>query len=265
MNPGAQQLFSEHDSGSSFFYYNARSGIMMQSKSLAAGVSYEYTSEKFKNPSTVLIHSRTVVEKDDFVSTGLLTYAEGDILEIEIPEFKVFELGDSVKLTVYSAGGIFTFQSTVVAKGQGCLIIINPPQNRNRFIEKRSNPRVGVHEKGKIHALTSQETNEKQPLDEAIGLTIHNISVSGLGFVLKQDTDLGDSKVIEAELDLGFSMPCVAEIIRREKIEEGYYYGARYVELAADKANSLRAFVLKKQVESHFNQKKLELVKRTFK
>ncbi|NHN33793.1 PilZ domain-containing protein [Paenibacillus agricola] len=238
---------------------------MVISKSSAAGINYEYTSEIFKNPSTVLIHSRTVVEKDNFVSTGLLTYAEGDILEVEIPEFKVFELGDSVKLTVYSAGGIFTFQSTVVAKDQGSLIIINPPQNRRRFIEKRSNPRVEVNEKGKIHALTSQDTNERLPLDDAIGLVIYNISISGLGFALKHDTDLGNSMVIEVELDLGFSMPCIAEILRREKIEEGYYYGARYVEIAADKANSLRAFVLKKQVELHFSNKKLDQIKRTFK
>jgi c-di-GMP-binding flagellar brake protein YcgR len=238
---------------------------MMLSKPLVPGIGYEYTNEIFKNPSTVLIHSRTVVEREDFVSTGLLTYAEGDILEVEIPEFKVFELGDSVKLTVYSAGGIFTFQSTVVAKDQGCLIMINPPQNRQRFIEKRNNPRLEVNEKGKIHALDSQGTNEKLPLDEAIMLTVHNISVSGLGFSIEQETDLGNSMVIEVELDLGFPMLCVAEIIRREKIEKGYYYGARYVELAADTANSLRAFVLKKQVESHFNKKKWDLVKRTFK
>jgi c-di-GMP-binding flagellar brake protein YcgR len=239
--------------------------MTMISKSVASGVNYEYTSEIFKNPSTVLIHSRTVVEKNDFVSTGVLSYAEGDILEIEIPEFKVFDLGDAVKLTVYSAGGIFTFQSTVVAKDQGSLIVINPPQNRRRFIEKRSNPRIEVNEKGKIHSMTSQDTNEKQSLNNAVGLTVHNISVSGLGFAIKEQLDLGNSMVIEAELDLGFQMPCIAEIIRREKIENGYYYGARYVEIAADKANSLRAFVLKKQVEIHFSRKNLELVRRTFK
>ncbi|WP_240419781.1 PilZ domain-containing protein [Paenibacillus periandrae] len=237
----------------------------MLSRSVTAGISYEYTDEIFKNPSTVLIHSRTVVEKNDFVSTGLLSYAEGDILEIEIPEYKVFELGDSVKLTVYSAGGIFTFQSTVVAKDEGSLIVINPPQNRQRFVEKRSNPRIEVSEKGTIHKLTRQDTKEKQTLNKAVGLTVQNISVSGLGFTVRDEFDLGHDSIVDAELDLGFSFPCVCEVIRREKIEGGYYYGAQYVQLASDKAISLRAYVLKKQVEAHFSKKNLEMIKRTFK
>jgi c-di-GMP-binding flagellar brake protein YcgR len=236
---------------------------MMLSKVI--GVSYKYTSEKFKNPAGVLLHSRTVVEKKDFVSTGLLSYAEGDILEVEIPEYKIFDLGDSVKLSVYSAAGIYTFQSTVVAKDNGALIVINPPQNRRRFIEKRENPRIEVNEKGTLHSIISTQTNEKQPFGAGVGLTVHNISVSGLGFAIKEDLDLGQSTVIEADLDLGFKMPCVAEIVRREKIEVGYYYGARYMEMEPDKANSLRAFVLKKQVESYFSKKNIELIKRTFK
>ncbi|SFL87580.1 protein YcgR [Paenibacillus sp. 1_12] len=237
----------------------------MLSRSVTAGISYEYTDEIFKNPSTILIHSRTVVEKKDFVSTGLLSYAEGDILEVEIPEYKVFELGDSVKITVYSAGGIFTFQSTVVAKDEGSLIVINPPQNRQRFIEKRINPRIEVNEKGKMNRPTRQETNEKQSINEPIGLTVQNISVSGLGFTVQEEFELGQDMVVEAELDLGFPFPCVCEVVRREKIEGGYYYGAQYVKLASDKANSLRAYVLKKQVESHFSKKNLEMLKRTFK
>jgi c-di-GMP-binding flagellar brake protein YcgR len=233
--------------------------------SKAVGVSYEYNSEKFKNPVGILLHSRTIVEKKDFVSTGVLSYAEGDILEVEIPEYKNFELGDSVKLMVYSAAGIYTFPSTVVAKDHGALIVINPPINRRQFVEKRENPRIEVNQKGTIHSKTCKETNERQPLEVVVGLTVQNISVSGLGFALEEELDLGSSTMIEADLDLGFTMPCIAEIIRREKVDDGYYYGARYVHVEPDMANSLRAFVLKKQVEIHFSRKKLELVKRTFK
>ena len=48
----------------------------------------------------VLIDSRAVLGKDDFVATGVLTYAQGDIIEIELPEYDVFQLGDKVKMTV---------------------------------------------------------------------------------------------------------------------------------------------------------------------
>ncbi|MDF2960924.1 MAG: hypothetical protein K0S39_2659, partial [Paenibacillus sp.] len=216
-------------------------------------------------PAGILLHSRTVVEKDDFVSTGLLTYAEGDIVEVEIPEYKVFNLGDSVKITVYSPGGIYTFKSTVIAKDHGALIIINPPQNQSRFVEKREHPRIEVNQKGALHAITCLNTNEKHRLAKTVGLTVHNISISGIGFALNDDElDLSSASIIEAELDLGLRIQVAAEIVRRENSLGGFYYGARYVGMESDKATSLRAFVLKKQIESHFKEKKLKEFKREF-
>ncbi|MFD0680679.1 MULTISPECIES: PilZ domain-containing protein [unclassified Paenibacillus] len=235
-------------------------------RSAAASLNYDYKDEKYKSPAGILIHSRTVVEKDGFVSTGLLTYAEGDIIEVEIPEYKVFNLGDSVKITVYSPGGIYTFLSTIVAKHNGALIIINPPQNQRRFVEKRESPRVQVNQKGSLHAVTWLHTDEKQNLTDTIGLTVQNISVSGIGFALNDDDfDLSRAFAIEVELDLGFKLPVVAEIIRRETLFEGYYYGARYVDMESEKATSIRAFVLKMQVESYFKEKELRELKRAFK
>jgi c-di-GMP-binding flagellar brake protein YcgR len=238
----------------------------MMMKAAAAGSNYDYKDEKYKSPAGILLHSRTVVEKDDFVSTGLLSYAEGDILEVEIPEFKVFNLGDSVKITVYSPGGIYTFKSTVVAKDHGALIIINPPQNQRRFVEKREHPRVEVNQKGTIHAVTRLHTNEKQKLPRQAELTVQNISISGIGFVLHDHAvDLADASVIEAELDLGFRFPVVAEIIRRETTVEGFYYGAKYVDMDSVKTTSMRAFVLKRQVETYFKEKTGRDAKREFK
>ncbi|NOU95006.1 PilZ domain-containing protein [Paenibacillus sp. LMG 31456] len=235
-------------------------------KAAAASSNYDYKDEKYKSPAGILLHSRTVVEKDGFVSTGLLTYAEGDIIEVEIPEYKVFNLGDSVKITVYSPGGIYTFLSSVVAKHQGALIIINPPLNQNRFVEKRESPRVRVNQKGSLHAVSWLHLDEKQKLTDTIGLTVQNISVSGIGFVLSDEGfDLGSASVIEAELDLGFKLPIVAEIIRRESLFEGYYYGARYVDMEIERVTSIRAFVLKMQVESYFKEKELRELKRAFK
>ena len=50
----------------------------------------------------VLIECQAVMSKDDFVSTGILTYAQGDIMEIELPEYDVFQLGDKAKMTLYT-------------------------------------------------------------------------------------------------------------------------------------------------------------------
>lgn len=230
--------------------------------------NYHLSNETYKSPGGILLHSRTVVEKKDFVSTGILSYAEGDILEIEMSEYKAFELGDSVKLTVYSPGGIYGFLSTVVAKDHGALIIINPPQNQKRFAEKREHPRVDVKQKGTLLSFTrgaqgGAAASSGSPAN--VGLTVQNISISGLGFVVDDNVGLEQNMMLEAELDLGFPMPIKAEIVRLETTENGHYYGARYVDMAADKANSLRAFVLKKQVEVHFSKKRVDAVKRIFK
>lgn len=230
----------------------------------ASAKPYEMTAEKYKSPGGILLHSRTVVEKDNFVSTGVLTYAEGDILEVEMTEYKAFELGDSVKLTVYSPGGIYGFTSTVVAKDHGALMIINPPQNQKRFAEKRESPRVEVSQNGAIFAFTPFG-GKKQDLIEKVELDLRNISISGIGFTVRSDIKLVNEMLVDAELDLGFLLPVQAEIIRSEATEHGLYFGARYVDLRADRANSLRAFVLKKQVETHFSQKRNELEKRIFK
>jgi c-di-GMP-binding flagellar brake protein YcgR len=235
-------------------------------KSAAASLNYDYKDEAYKSPAGILLHSRTVVEKDGFVSTGLLTYAEGDIIEVEIPEYKLFNLGDSVKITAYSPGGIYTFLSTIVAKHKGALIIINPPHNQRRFVEKRESPRVQVNQKGSLHTITWLDSEGKQKLNDSIGLTVQNISVSGIGFALSNDDlDLSSAFAIEAELDLGVKVPIVAEIIRRENLFEGYYYGARYVGMESEKVTSIRAFVLKMQVESYFKEKELKELKREFK
>ncbi|MCZ8523379.1 MULTISPECIES: PilZ domain-containing protein [Paenibacillus] len=234
-------------------------------KTAAARLTYDLTEETYRSPSGIMLNSRTVVEKANFVSTGILSYAEGDILEIEMSDYKVFELGDTVKLTVYSPGGIYMFESTVVAKDHGALMIINPPQNRDRFAEKRENPRIAVKEEGCVMSIRMADGSDRL-FEEQVELKVHNISVSGVGFTLPEDVGLSKYSILQMQLDLGFEMPCRAEIARTERTENGeYYYGAQFIDMAKDKANSLRAFVLKKQVESHFLTKREEMAKRIFK
>lgn len=228
------------------------------------GKSFEVERIKNRSQNGILLQSRIMVEKKDFVSTGILTYAEGDIIEIEISEYKAFELGDKVKLTVYSPGGVYVFESTVVAKDHGALMVINPPSNQSRFAEKREHPRVKVNQSGVIVSIKETRGVERL-LQNKVELTVHNLSISGLGFTVLENIGLDTNSTVNVALDLGFTLQCAAEIIRSETTPEGYYYGARYVDLTPDKANSLRAFILKMQVESHYTLKKEEMQNRNFK
>lgn len=240
-------------------------GGLVTMSSTSPGKSFEVEKIKNRSQNGILLNSRTMVEKKDFVSTGILTYAEGDIIEIEMSEYKAFVLGDKVNLTVYSPGGVYVFESTVVAKDHGALMVINPPNNQSRFAEKREHPRMKVSQSGVIVSIKEAEGVERL-LQNKVELTVQNLSISGLGFTVLENMDLyPNSTTVNVALDLGFTLQCTTEIIRTETTAEGYYYGARYVDLTPDKANSLRAFILKMQVESHYTLKNEEMRKRNFK
>lgn len=228
----------------------------MLTKPAKANNRYDYSGEKYKSPAGILLHSRTAVETDHFVSTGVLSYAEGDVLEIELPEYKRFNLGDSAKITVYSPGGIYTFQSKVVAKGEGALIFINPPHNRNRFVDKREHPRVEVNETGVLRMPANGAKDEES-------FMIQNISMSGLGFTFPQEL-AQQTCHIEVKLGQGFTFDCQVDIIRKESFGDKFYYGARFKELGTELFNPLRAYIVKRQVELHFQRKKAQSETRTF-
>lgn len=217
-------------------------------------------------PVSILEHCRTVVEKKDFVSTGIMMTAEGDMLEVEIGDFDRFVLGENVKLTVYSPAGIYLISSTIVGKDTGSLLIINPPENQRKFEDKRKHPRIEVAKTGHLASvLIAGREGSRLVLPRPVPFQIRNISMSGIGFTLPEELMLDPNTNVEMEIDVGTIIPCTAEIIRTEMAEEGVYYGARYLQVANDKLNTLRAFILREQIAAHSVTKRNQERKRMFK
>lgn len=230
---------------------------MMNAKPLVSKKP-EFTEVINVPSSSVLMHCRTVVEKKDFVSTGLLTVVEGDMLEIEIGDYQRFDLGDSVKVTIYTPAGIYLFNSTIIAKDVGLLMVINPPENQRKFHDKRQYPRVEVSGNGMLSVADHDHELAEIPIE----LQVKNISVSGIGFMVSNEIKLPENTLVSLELNLGTQIDCTAEIVRSESSELGIFYGAKYVSLPDHKVNSLRAYILKAQVESHSSRKVVEGQKR---
>jgi c-di-GMP-binding flagellar brake protein YcgR len=210
---------------------------------------------KRPNSFGIKMQSKTVVMNKDYVTTGVLTFAEGDIIEVEIEDLKSFALGDQVKTTIYSTGGIHVFETHVVAKNRGSLILLNPPDHQDKFAERREHPRVQVAEEGKVCAIIESPAKERKDLEEPLHLTVNNVSVSGIGFTLFENVELEKSTQLELEMELGSKLQVTVEIVRREKTEYGYYYGAQFINISPDKLISLRAYVLKRQVETYYRKK----------
>lgn len=211
-----------------------------------------------KNSLTNVIESKTVLEKKQFVSTGILTYIEGDIVEVEISDWQVFFLGDSLKVTIYSPLGILTFESTIVAKDIGSVIILLPPEIQKRFMDKREHPRVEVSQTGTINTAFQTATRQKAiELSSPIQFVTTDISMGGIGFVLQiGEQDLHKFMHIEVEIELGFTLPSYLELIRKTPVEDGMFYGAKLIDTPQDKLISLRSFIMRAQVANYFKQKK---------
>lgn len=222
--------------------------------------SMKFYGSKEGYDADVMIDSKAMLSKDDFVSTGVLTYALGDIIEVELPEYDVFALGDKCKMTVYTTSGLFVMETTILAKEKGSVIVLNPPDNRRKFTEKREFPRVDVKNEGLLFGFQDRSKKHKHQFETPIRFSIKNISVNGLGFTIEENTML--EKIIqkhsqlEVELILGFLVPCTLEIVREEKTNNGTYYGARFISIPDEKTNALRGFILKNQIETYFVQKR---------
>jgi hypothetical protein len=214
---------------------------------------------------SILVHCRTVVEKKDYVSTGVLTYAEGDMVEVEIGDYQLFDLGSIVKLTIYTPAGIFMFHTTVIAKDAGYLILINPPENRRKFSEKRKETRLDIDRRGFLHGIWTLGSSEKQALAAPVEVSVINISQSGIGFTMEGDLKLYVGEHIEIAANIGIKLSCKAQIRRMEELGLGIQYGAEIIDIPTEQSIALRAFILKSQVVLRSKLKKAESQKRVFK
>jgi c-di-GMP-binding flagellar brake protein YcgR len=200
----------------------------------------------------VLMYCRTVVETGDYVTTGVTTYAEGDLIEVELPEFERFALKEAVKISVYSPVGLLVFRSTVIAVGEGSILVLGSPQIAARFGEVRQHPRIHIALPGFLYADGRAE-------DAPINITAENISLGGIGFKVFEEFDLSGICRLDLPLNEQLRLACGIEIVRRENRDTHLFFGAKFLELPADLFQSLRAYILRRQVDLYYEHKRTEL------
>lgn len=207
-------------------------------------------------PLGILLHCRTVVESQNFVTTGLMTHVEGELFEVELSEFDAFELGEKVKLTVYTPAGIQSFPSNVFAKYEGAIALIQPPELHKRFHEKREHPRVEVEGSLRIADIVDPH-GRITAFEEPLQVPLKNISVSGLGFEAPDLPELTRAAKLKASVEIGFEFRCELEIVRREKQEDNVMCGAIMTVLEPDMLRPLRALILRQQVARNVVSRKM--------
>lgn len=230
---------------------------------MKANVQEVYGNDKAKFSRKSLLLSRTVVEKDGYVSTGVLTHIEGDMMEIELSDFKNFELGDPVNLIVYSPVGIHRLHSSVIAKATGALAILFPERALIGLEERREAPRIDAAARGKMRHTTSRDVMTSDGLvtveaEEEYELITRNISDSGVAFFVSAGPKLDMGECIDVTLEFGSPFHCRLEIMRRVESAQREGYGARFLELDELQRRALRAFLIREQVEAYFRIKQVK-------
>lgn len=201
-------------------------------------------------PLSILLHCRTVVESDSRVATGLMTQVDGEWFEVEINEFDSFQLGEKVKLTVYSPAGIQTFHSSVFAKYEGAIAVIQPPEVKKRYEEKRGQPRVEVE--GSVQVLGgTDQAGQPMAFSGPLEVALRNISTSGIGFIGPDLPVLHRHARLKAIVSVegGISFGCELEIVRRDPRADGTEVGAAMTLDEPGLMRALRALILQRQVE----------------
>lgn len=261
------------------------------------GGSEMHKKEKEMIAPKALVHSRTVVEKQDYVTTGISTYVEGDLLGIDLNEYKRFDLGDSVQLTFYSPVGIHRLQSTIIGKDEGSIAVIFPPR-AFQFVEKRESPRLEVTAEGSLRIEQKQEQKSSSGLSKAepgeatdsalddqllahleallsdgevpeerdsssdVPIRIQNISMSGLGFLIEHPTMrlfAGDNVKADLQIEGQRKLSCSLHVVRAVDESEGRYYGAKIEGMDEVQQRTLRAFILREQVSIFYRNRSNQL------
>lgn len=202
----------------------------------------------------VLLHSRTVIEGEECLATGVISFIEGDLMDVELPEYEQFQLGERVKVTVYSPVGIIVFGTIIIARHQGALLFIYPPSQQHRFMDRREHTRVKVRKHGFVNALYTDD-GEVVPLTNPVPMHLYDISLNGLGFVLLSDEPLALNTKVRAELHIGFTLSCELTIVRSEMINGVSKCGAELATTNEADKRGLRAFILREQIEAYADHK----------
>ncbi|HEX7055985.1 MAG TPA: PilZ domain-containing protein [Bacilli bacterium] len=203
-----------------------------------------------------LMHSRTVLESIDYVSTGTISYAEGDILEVEIFDTERFSLGETLKVTVYSPIGIFTFYSTIIARAEDALMIFHPPEHQKKFGEKRDYPRIPVTKEASIISLSAPSETDVISPDLPLAVSLRNMSMGGIGFVVEETLHIPERARLTLELEFDEPFACTMEVVRNKPETDGFnYIGAKFVDLQDPLFSFLRSYILHAQVELYYQNK----------
>lgn len=209
-------------------------------------------SKKNANSDIVIVGCNAMLESKEATSSGKLVFIEGDIIEMNVGNSRSYELGDSVKLVVYSPDGILNMQTSVVARDKESVYLITPEKILQLYLKRRKQPRVNIELPALIVELYNNQ--KKMELEGPMEALLCNIAMGGTG--LNTPAKLMQNQVITLSWDMEEPLKCQAKIVHQRSTTNGNHYGAEFVNFPKAKINLLRAFILRQQIQNRQEDKR---------
>lgn len=197
------------------------------------------------------------VESSKTVNMGRISYMEGELIEIDLPQFGSYELGEPVKIVIYSSEGLISFETTVIAKGDNSVFFVNSPDIQRRFLKRRQFPRLDISVGGFILSISDEAETRTKTLDPFEPMEVTNLSEGGVGFL--SALELPKKCLLYLELKFETSFLCKVDVVHTRFAERGFYYGCSFRDLPPQQKQALRAFILRKQIEQRFAEKRKQM------
>ena len=197
-----------------------------------------------------IIDSRIIINNGSFASTGKVSYFEGDIIEGEFTDYHLFEIGKKARVTIHTSNEVFVFFSVILAKDNGLLILLHPPEHTIYPTDRRISPRVPYQINALMKAVKPAILTIKVPLGIPLPMEIKNVSLTGIHFTTLNNIGMKKDYHADIELQLGTLLINEIAIVRVVDQQDCVNYGATFLNLQTDQLIELKSFLLLTQIEN---------------
>jgi len=201
-----------------------------------------------------LLGSQIICEGKSLRTEGIIKYAEGHFIVIEMP-LSPYEVGQSLQCKVFEYQTTKVFKSTVVGKNSDHIIINAPLEIREQWIISRETLRFPTDIEGTITAVSFSGTNPLVELTQPYTVHICDISEGGIGFSSQNYLREGAYAQVSFPL-LKRKTYLEIEIVQSKypSTDKRFYYGGKFKDLTSPSYEVIRTFTFQSQLKRLLNR-----------
>jgi len=199
-----------------------------------------------------LLGYQIFIEGLTYKEHGIISFAEGNYLEVQMFVPKQLTIGDNVQCRIVgeSSHPLELFFTHIVAKKKDSIILLLPSTLKERWIIAREAPRIRLQGEGSISAVSFNGGRPLIELTKPSAITLHDISEGGIGF----STDLYIRENGLAQLCFKLTGKKIYIEVQINKLtfdikEQVTYYGASFTDDNSTYREIIHSYIVQNQLK----------------